>query len=1112
MSTSTERAGGAFGGHSGDNYPRLDSRRMDRETKAVIDKLVRGNDLTRATTARSNRGIQAPDIGMLERISSVTAGSIQDAKSIFQMLPDTELAMQILVSVILSPNDMVKVELNYTVEQTAFDGAVVGALLDRVKDYFTNSYKIVDILSKILQDGLFLTGSYPLLVLPENSLDEAINSPSRVTMESISDQFNSDGSPKSIGILGNPREGRSTGMESLFEDYRITAYNPKVEPFQVAGGSGSFDPLLAITDNPSVLKAPMLRNKIQQDRVQDALSNAGMGMHVRRRGLGVESRDHTLHEGSLYRNRRYKAVPVLPITPPSHLRRKTIGHPMVQKVPSECVIPVHMPSNPEEHLGYFLLLDEQGHFLVHARESDYYTDLSTNINANNEMVSQLLATTKRMTEGRQTSKQNEIEELNRIYSDLLEETFLSRLRHGVYGNDVAVSRPQELYRIMFARSCARMHTQALYVPRELMTYIAFDYNQYGVGTSLLQNSKIIGGMRAMLLFAHTMADVKNSVGRTRLNIQLDPNDPDPSTTVEFLIHEHAKTRQASYPLGANNPIDLVSFLQNAAIDVAVSGNTAYPETKMDVEDKPSNRVKPDQDLENSLRDRHLMSMGLSPETVTAGANAEFATTIVQNNLLLTKRVLIYQKTLTSFLDDFIQKYILNSGTLMQELRDIMEENKDKLSSGQKNQLQDNARTHARRMAAESGEGEEDIFRRSAALEARRPDQVGSREIDDGVYEVSLEQLLLDFVSAIRVTLPSPDTSSLENQMKAFDTYVEALDKALSAWIDTSFMETSSMGELAEFVEPAKSAARAHYIRQWLRKNNVLAELDDLTTSDEDGSPVFNLWETNEAHVEGLAASMEKYIRQLAEVSKKRNERMDALKADTGLGTAGGSSDGGDGGGTDDDFGSLDGGDGGGDGGGSLDLDADLGAGDGLGDASDDTASTTDADTTTDDTATDDTASADTTATPAAATTDSTPPASTNDDLNLDNALDGAETEPATPTASAAPAAPAAAPQEDDGTELSLDDHVAKATASAPAAPAPAPAPAEPSLDLDDHLASAAPAPAAPASSDDSSLDLDQHLEAAQPKAPPADPDQALDLDDHLKSGTPPLKVPPPPKR
>lgn len=876
MTNPTHREHSAFGVPANDQtFPRLGVKRKDPVLDSLMSKLVAGNDQrSNGNYGLSNRPLTAPDIGLLQKISDMSTANVTDAASLVQLLPDLELAVQILISSILSPKDMVTTELNFSVEPGQFKSELAGALLERVRDYFENTYKISELMPDMLKDALFYKGAYPMAILPESSIDDAINSPARVTLESLSDTF-APGTfkPHHLGILGpGSGEAKTTaGLESLINPYRAstTEYTSGIT---LSCNNHAIDSYIDVVDNPNVLKLPMLQDKLQQDRLQDILSVRKLDMRLKRDQISAEGYGKA-EENSLYRRRRYKCQPIVALTPGSHMKRKTEGHPLVMTLPTECVIPVHVPSNPEEHLGYFLLLDEHGNPLTKATESDYYTDMATNVSANKEMVSQLIQTTKRNVEGTgqpaAMARQEEIDQLERIYGELVEKELQARLQNGAYGPNVAVSRPQEIYRIMLARALAKMRTQVVYLPAEMLTYIAFDYNRYGVGVSLLQTSKIIGGMRAMLLFANTMAAVKNSVGRTQLNITLDPNDPDPTTTVEFLMHEYAKTRQGTYPLGASNPLDIISFLQNAAVEVTVSGNAAYPETKLEVEDKQSNRAKPDPELEKSLRDRHLMSMGLSPETVDAGANAEFAASILNNNLLLTKRVLVIQRVFVAFLAEFIQKYTLASGALLDELRDVIRDNHDKLTK-------DQVRIQERAVdAAEATQGQT----RAPVAEAEPENESETQQNEEGLEEVGIDAILFDFIQAIRVSLPSPDTATLDNQMKAFDAYVEALDKAIKAYLDPEFLSGTEMGELQEVLPTTIAAVRSYYIRQWLRNNNVMPELDDLTTfSDEDG-PAFNLMEANKSHIEALRKSVAEYMERLLATRKKSDKTFtDAVDA------------------------------------------------------------------------------------------------------------------------------------------------------------------------------------------------------------------------------------------
>src|SRR5690606_1018836 len=185
--------------------------------------------------------------------------------------------------------------------------------------------------------------------------------------------------------------------------------------------------------------------------------------------------------------------------------------------------------------------------------------------------------------------------------------------------------------------------------------MAFDYNEYGVGKSLVEETKILASLRIMMLFANTMAGIKNSVGHTGLEITLDPEDAEPATTVEILMNEYAHTRQMAYPIGTAAPLEIINFLQRAAVDVHVSGNPRYPETRAEVVDKQANRTLVDTGLDEELKKRHTMSFGLNPETVDLGMNVEFATSITSSNILLAKRSKLYQDKLTPFLEDLISK-------------------------------------------------------------------------------------------------------------------------------------------------------------------------------------------------------------------------------------------------------------------------------------------------------------------------------------------------------------------------------------------------------------------------------------------------------------------------
>lgn len=811
-------------------FPRLSAIKKDPIVSSIVSKLI--PDTGRAGYSSYNRN-QPPSEGAVRRISDETTRNITDSTNIFQLLPDTELAMQILVSSILSPKDMVNVELGYRVDSRVLDSEVSGPLLEIVRSYFEETYKIKSLLPNMLEEILFKKGSYPLLVLPESTIDDVINNDARVSLESLKMELGPDKKPvKSIGILGSPVEKRDNvnwSLESL-------TMRPSLVPISESTVFSSQNKKvltgdLVVTDNLNTLKFPKVVEKLRRSRLGDLMSISGVSLESKREKKNIcdEELKRNLYNHSGFQNKEYIALKT-----PKDLGKVNKGHPLVMKLPAESVIPVHVPSNPEEHIGYFILLDLYGNPLNRVRESDYYRDLSNTISTSN-ITSQVLASGSRLTGGLAGDSQNLNEsEAVRIYSEIVERDLLSRLKNGVYGDTVEIARPLDVYRVMLARSLSNRGTQILYVPSELVTYMAFDYNMFGVGKSLLDDNKILASIRSMLLFSNTMAAIKNSTGRTGLRIQLDPDDPDPSSTVEYMVGQYAKNRQGGYPLGASNPLDIVNFLQNAGIDIQVSGNSAYPETTLDVEDKSTNKVLVDNELSDEIKRNYFMSLGLSPETVDLSSDVEFATSVVTSNLLLAKRVMLYQDKLTYFLKDFIYKYTTNSSSLVDLLLESLEANKSNLTGENKT--------------------------------------------------AEITSVLDLFLNSIEVHLPRPDSAKLENQITAFEQYSAALEAAIDAYFgDDSFM-LEAFDDIEGDVSTIRAAVIAYFKREWLRNNNVLPEVMDLVITNDKGKPELDLLEIHGNHMELIGQSITGLILKLRKDREKRDAKLEEQEEEDNLDT------------------------------------------------------------------------------------------------------------------------------------------------------------------------------------------------------------------------------------
>ena len=874
-------------------------RRVDFDSRAkrqhaVVSKIVTDKTRAQGYDEDGNRKPLSPPRSILNAVSDRTASVTRDIESMEQLLPDIELAAQILVSSILSPKDMGAPNLNFTFASSFENDELGGKLLKVISEYFTDDYRINEQLSEILHDILFRKGSYPRMIVPESSLDQIINDRGRVSMESLRDHVNADDmSVSNLGLLGDIAKGTKSNsvpdsklsMESLFGTVH---------------GSGRTVPkytnihsYISVIDNPDAIKMPGVYKKISHDKTQSTLASRFMTLEARRKDekqknqkkRNAEAKEKNVDYGKTDRDiernmdkgRQHNLEPVVELRTKYNTDREMIGHPMVVHLSTEAVIPAHIPSNPKEHIGYFVLLDQFGNPISTATATDHYRDLQASFQSTGS-ENQVSAVLKELRGNADMgdnggSTVQSIHEATTAFADVIERNLLERMRKGMGHDSIELARPNDVYQIMLWRTMQRKHTQMMYVPAELMSYMAFYYNNQGVGKSLLEESRILGSIRVMLMFANTMASIRNSTSRTELGIELDPNDTDPMSTIDMVRDAFMRSRSELYPLGEGDPAAVVKYLQQSGVDVVYSGHPGLPEMKVETNERSPSKVLMDRDLEETLRHQHIMSLGLSPETVDASTGVEFATTLVNSSLLLSKRVALYQRGFEDMQNDFIRKYTENSETLITKLIEVIEEH---------------------------GES---------------PEKAEPMVVVDA------------FIASMEVELPKPDSATLESQMDSFRSYSDSLDLAMDAWISDEFAILDAEGDVAQYLREMRSAVKAHYLRRWLRENNVFPELEEITELTEDGSPVYDFAESQGKHMDAVLKSMHTYLEKAKKAATTRNEKLD--KQQDALGEhAPGADDSGYDADSGDDLGADSGGDGFGDTGSDADVTDDASGADG----------------------------------------------------------------------------------------------------------------------------------------------------------------------------------------
>lgn len=797
-------------------------------------KMVRGEQTDAAI--QDKELIQNPQHDVfLKNAVARSMERINDNANILQMLPDTKQSIEIIIGTVLSPKDMMQPTLTFRNTNKVF-GDAAGSMIKMIENYFTSSYKIQDKLSDMLWDILGKTGSYPIAVLPETSVDHMINSNTRVTMEDVTGSlFSNDGKLQRLGYLGGSgKDEKEVSTEDLsFIDFMKSV---SLENYAETSAKRPVNDVLLdsclnikVLDNFDALKLPLLKNKISRQASHDIVQARRETVQDSRfighriassEAMRVDSRDYA--QGSetekqlqkFYPDRQFKSTPVMRVRNRVNLEKETVGHPLCLKIPTEATVPVFNPMDPRDHIGYFILIDQTGNAVRLTDLDNMYKMLQTssNVASSSNVMSYLLQQSANASNPASfdINRLTMMEGFGRaapIFQEMVERDLLERLSRGTFGTGLSMGGIETASMIMLSRALAGKHTQLLFIPADLMTYLAIDFDEYGLGKTLLDDSKLIAALRSMNMVVNSIASSKNAITKRILNAELDPAEKNPQKAMQMIMHEYVKGTQSEYPL-TNNPVDQINFLQMAGVQVNIADHPRLPSSKLGV-DYIDNQYKPiDTTFDEWLKKLHAQAIGVSPELIEGAGSTDFATQTVLANVLTARRIDMISRKFTASLTNFIRTYTYNSQILFDELKGLVQTNNIRLKKA------------------------------------------------DGTILTDDEVVVL-FIEAIEVALPAPDTTQQKEQKEAFEAQAEFYETALTYFFDPEFLTESDLGRLGsmENIGKLQKYIKSHFMRQWMQENGVMTELFDMITTDSKGRPLIDFLEQKDKHMEALMSSL-----------------------------------------------------------------------------------------------------------------------------------------------------------------------------------------------------------------------------------------------------------------
>lgn len=798
--------------------------KQDAAAASILSKLTRDN----TNKSPNSEMLNLPDI------ASANYDRIQNNEDVVQLFPDVELCIQILTSCVISPNDMLSNKLTYIPPELKLPMELKRSLLEKIEEYIEKTYKINSNMSTILRESLFTKGAYIEAIIPEASLDDIISDYKSGSGIGVGYGFEAYLNSKLTPTFNYLGQNNRVGLSFTNEANHIVSFGNLQETKNTLVFSEE-ELCISITDNPKVLS--------MRDAMLKNIEKRTARKRITKEDANYDRLDNFFRDGTKYQYKHF-----IQVKTKDDASRRSIGSPLVMKLPVECVLPVHATNDASKHIGYFVLLDQSGSPLdptqYLGQDEEYNWDQS-NVESGTRFA--LTRKAKEAILGI-TKKDVRLNQLENIYSDLVESMIKKKLETGAYGDLVDIKKNADIFKVMFLRALRAKQTKLLFLPKELVQFYAFEYRDNGTGKSLMEKVTVLYSLRAIMLFSRLMAYIKNSTNRTTVNATLDDDEPDPEGRMEQIISETLKLRQSQFPLGIVKLNDLTTWAQHLGINYKIQGG-GLPNMDISIEDGAPSKTIPDEELDRSIKEYIFMAFGLTPEVVESGYSSEFATTVVAKNLLLAKRVTRLQEQFTVMLTEHIQKLIINDNYLLDELKKIIDNNKSKL-----------------RKALKGNKEQQNI------------DNIKDNEIVDYVLET--------YVNEITVELPQPEMFQAQSAKEAFDSYRASIDETADVVFSTEALVDEYFGAMSGKVDTIKAIFKASLLLKYITKNNYIPELTDFLTKDDDGNPVFNALDDYKSFATSLGESFIPFIKSSLKDKVKLDEKIQ--KAEDAANYTGGS--------------------------------------------------------------------------------------------------------------------------------------------------------------------------------------------------------------------------------
>lgn len=754
----------------------------------------------------------------LSQVSDDTHTKIEELKNLTIVAPEIKVAKRVIVSTIMSPQDLQTNKVNITMNYDGLSEDVKNKILEKLNSHFNDEFHFASKLFDWLQVAGFEEGAKAILVLPKHELDvqnaiaDVINGteglggsiksikastenlydpiPVRGSVEALNSHTPESDLQKRDALNAVINAELDVALENLgVEDFfRNLSDDDKKKKYVDTVKVGREDKQINVNNKTNLME--MVR-----EGTFKLLRKNGDGTIMVTRDLSHITKSIGKTSGvleNLLKDARAQLTGFDPKNPNAMIsaavRCYTVSDdikvgendlPIVLEVPSDAVIPVCAPRDNKNHIGYFILVDENGQFI--SGTNNYFRTGSTDV------TNRLAMNAAKGVYGNATltsfadlasNPAIALQQMENVFAVAVNKLLESKMgEKGLSG--LNINMHNAVGKALFLNLLANNRIRMVFVPEPMMVYYRFDHRDNGTGKTLLEDSSQMLALRTTFMIARLMAAIDNATLHRTIEVDLDEKETNPEQAMSILTRQAISKYTPSFSTEVQTAAESLVSRNMSIKPKSIAGTT--DNLSVNIDKSYGNSQPPDSDLMDKLNNWIGMCFGGLPASVLnqLGEN-EFSRSVATTNMYFGNSVAGWQMAIQPYNKRFVVNYVSSCSKLI------------------------------------------DMIRRTIKGDVKGEPEKREENTSEDVVDEQIETQVRDIIESIGVDLPPPQMAVKKAHFEEIQSFSEMIEKIVGIIYNDDIVIDD---ELKSNMGVVRAAITSKLLREFLPKLGCTAIAD-----------------------------------------------------------------------------------------------------------------------------------------------------------------------------------------------------------------------------------------------------------------------------------------------